>query len=212
MWIGEVAIKVWIRGASAPCNASAARSMSAGRVRARLHTRLSRTASAMLLTAAKSPGLEVAKPASMTSTRSFSSALATRSFSSRVMAAPGLCSPSRRVVSKMINWSLVPMAISSWIGLRSGDRDSMNRPAAAGYRKSEKCNDRSAAPQGSSGSSRRTHRAARGPRAGRKCCSVAESATCRRVVRTMAAFKQISCKLPTPIDCHCGEHIFGRGC
>jgi hypothetical protein len=28
-----------------------------------------------------------------------------RSFSSRVMDAPGDCSPSRKVVSKMINWS-----------------------------------------------------------------------------------------------------------
>jgi len=44
------------------------------------------------------------KPASMTSTRIFSSWRATRIFSSLVMEAPGLCSPSRKVVSKMNNW------------------------------------------------------------------------------------------------------------
>ncbi|CAK0780068.1 hypothetical protein CCP4SC76_7200008 [Gammaproteobacteria bacterium] len=42
------------------------------------------------------------KPASMTSTRIRSSALAILTFSSLVMEAPGLCSPSRRVVSKII--------------------------------------------------------------------------------------------------------------
>ena len=56
-------------------------------------------------TASKSPGLEAAKPASITSTRMRSSCLPMRTFSSRVMDAPGLCSPSRMVVSKMINWS-----------------------------------------------------------------------------------------------------------
>jgi hypothetical protein len=44
---------------------------------------------------------EAAKPASITSTRSRSSCRAMRSFSSFVMEAPGDCSPSRSVVSKM---------------------------------------------------------------------------------------------------------------
>ena len=37
----------------------------------------------------------------------FSSALAMRTFSSAVIEAPGLCSPSRRVVSKIISLSLL---------------------------------------------------------------------------------------------------------
>ena len=63
--------------------------------------------SATSFTAAKSPGLAMAKPASITSTFSRSSARAMRSFSSPVMDAPGLCSPSRRVVSKMMTRSLL---------------------------------------------------------------------------------------------------------
>src|SRR5574343_1670673 len=51
--------------------------------------------------ASKSPGEAAAKPASITSTRIFSNWRATRIFSSLVIDAPGLCSPSRRVVSKI---------------------------------------------------------------------------------------------------------------
>jgi len=64
-------------------------------------------ASAIARTASKSPVEDAAKPASITSTRSFSSCLAMRSFSSRVIEAPGLCSPSRKVVSKMISLSAI---------------------------------------------------------------------------------------------------------
>jgi hypothetical protein len=53
--------------------------------------------------------LEAAKPASITSTRSRSSCRAMRSFSSFVMDAPGDCSPSRKVVSKMISLSVLMM-------------------------------------------------------------------------------------------------------
>jgi len=63
---------------------------------------LSVIAFAMSCTAAKSPLDDAGKPASMTSTRSRSSWRAMRVFSSRVIDAPGLCSPSRSVVSKMI--------------------------------------------------------------------------------------------------------------
>ena len=52
--------------------------------------------------ASKSPGLAAANPASITLTPNFSSWRAIRIFSSLVMAAPGLCSPSRKVVSKII--------------------------------------------------------------------------------------------------------------
>src|SRR3989344_581684 len=75
MWIGLVAIKVWIRPLLAPLSASAARSISASRARDRLHTVLSLMLSAIALTAAKSPGLAMAKPASITSTRKRSGAL-----------------------------------------------------------------------------------------------------------------------------------------
>ncbi|MNC16322.1 hypothetical protein D3C75_641750 [compost metagenome] len=111
MWIGLVAMKVWIRPLLAFFSASAARSMSPSSARDRLHTVLSLMVSAIAFTASKSPGLAMAKPASITSTRMRSSALAMRSFSSLVMDAPGLCSPSRSVVSNMMTRSLL-MSIS----------------------------------------------------------------------------------------------------
>src|SRR5690606_38630109 len=61
----------------------------------------------MALTDSKSPLELAAKPASITSTFSRSSWRAMRSFSSLVMDAPGDCSPSRKVVSKMIRRSLI---------------------------------------------------------------------------------------------------------
>ena len=63
------------------------------------------TALATALTASKSPGEAMANPASMTSTRIFSNTLAMRTFSSLVIEAPGDCSPSRKVVSKIISLS-----------------------------------------------------------------------------------------------------------
>ena len=98
-----VTMKVWMRDRAAPFSASAARLMSRSLARASEHTVESLMWSAMALTASKSPSLEAAKPASMTSTRSRSSWRAMRSFSSRVIDAPGLCSPSRSVVSKMMS-------------------------------------------------------------------------------------------------------------
>ena len=57
--------------------------------------------------AAKSPSELAAKPASITSTLRRSSWRAMRTFSSRVIDAPGDCSPSLNVVSKMINLSVI---------------------------------------------------------------------------------------------------------
>ena len=102
-------MKVWTRAERAGFRASAARSMSRGSARARPHTVLSRTASATACTASKSPTLAIGNPASMTSTRMRSRALAMRTFSSRVIEAPGLCSPSRKVVSKMISRSFMAL-------------------------------------------------------------------------------------------------------
>jgi hypothetical protein len=68
-----------------------------------------------------------AKPASMTSTRMRSSWRAMRSFSSLVIEAPGLCSPSRKVVSKMTglfrNSGFIPCG---------GAAESLNQPVAPG--------------------------------------------------------------------------------
>ena len=57
---------------------------------------------AMACTAARSSGEAAGKPASMTSTPRRASARATSSFSAEVMEAPGACSPSRRLVSKIL--------------------------------------------------------------------------------------------------------------
>src|SRR5262249_8554337 len=64
------------------------------------------TASATRATESKSPGDETANPASITSTLSFSSWRAMITFSSTFMVAPGDCSPSRNVVSKIHTVSL----------------------------------------------------------------------------------------------------------
>ena len=100
-----VAMKVWMRAERAPFSASAAREMSRSLARASEHTVLSLMAAAIAFTASKSPFDEAAKPASITSTRRRSSWRAMRSFSSLVIEAPGDCSPSRKVVSKMISLS-----------------------------------------------------------------------------------------------------------
>ncbi len=67
---------------------------------------------AISCTAAKSPSEAMGKPASMMSTPMVSSSSATSSFSSCVMVAPGHCSPSRKVVSKMTTRSF-----SDWVGV-----------------------------------------------------------------------------------------------
>ncbi len=94
-------MKVWMRGRLAPFTASPARSMSFSPARDSPHTtdRLMRLA--ISDTAAKSPSDAIGKPASMISTPIWSRKSATSSFSSKVMVAPGHCSPSLSVVSKM---------------------------------------------------------------------------------------------------------------
>ena len=114
-WMGLVARKTWTRGRSASRRASQARSMSARVQRASAQTEMPRTLRAMACTDSKSPGEAAGKPASMTSTRSSSSAAATLSFSARFMLAPGACSPSRSVVSKMVTrW----LSMTSVIGIK----------------------------------------------------------------------------------------------
>ena len=79
--------------------------------RASPHTVLSLMMPATARTDSKSPSLAAGKPASMTSTRMRSRCRPMRSFSSRVIEAPGLCSPSRIVVSKMIKRSFMVASV-----------------------------------------------------------------------------------------------------
>ena len=107
MWIGEVAMKVWMRGAEAGATAAAAWATSDSLARASPQILLSWTCRAIACTASKSPGLAAGNPASITSTCIFSSCRAMRIFSSVVIEAPGLCSPSRKVVSKTSSRSCI---------------------------------------------------------------------------------------------------------
>src|SRR2546429_251779 len=93
-------------------SASTPRWMSRSLARHRPATVVSLIMPATACTASKSPFEEAGKPASITSTRMRSSCRAMRSFSSLVMEAPGLCSPSRMVVSNMMSRSfMVPLRI-----------------------------------------------------------------------------------------------------
>src|SRR3569833_1128868 len=105
--MGEVDKKVWIRPCLACRTASPARAISAGMARASPAQTAFFTCFATATTASKSPFEAIGTPASMMSTPISSRASATCSFSSSVIVAPGLCSPSRSVVSKMKTWSLL---------------------------------------------------------------------------------------------------------
>ena len=75
--------------------------MSASFERASPQITAPRTLWAICRTASKSPGEAIGKPASMTSTPKSTRAWAISIFSVRFMLAPGDCSPSRSVVSKI---------------------------------------------------------------------------------------------------------------
>ena len=110
-WMSEVAMKVWIRGLLATRSDSMAASMSSSFVRARDATTHS-TACETAWMPSTSPGDEIAKPASITSTPRRSSWRAISTFSPALSAIPGDCSPSRRVVSKMRTVSVGVIASS----------------------------------------------------------------------------------------------------
>ena len=100
MWMSDVAMKVWMRGFLASDSDSIAASTSSSLVRASDAT----THSTARLTArmpSRSPGDEIANPASMMSTPSRSSWRAISIFSCAFSAMPGDCSPSLSVVSKI---------------------------------------------------------------------------------------------------------------
>src|ERR1700741_1919739 len=98
--------------------------MSLSLARASEQTVLSLIIEAIVWIASKSPFELAAKPASMTSTFMRSSCFAMRIFSSFVIDAPGDCSPSRNVVSKMISLSDMSGLLGrrSDVGIGSGMR------------------------------------------------------------------------------------------
>ncbi len=108
-WISLVAQNTWIRGFSAPLTASPARTMSLSMHRASPATLHRRMIPAISCTASKSSGEAIGKPASIMSTPRASSARAISIFSLRFSDAPGHCSPSRSVVSKIrMGWTCCP--------------------------------------------------------------------------------------------------------
>src|SRR5665647_2147323 len=95
MCTGLVLMNVWMRGFSAALTAAQAASMSLSMARARPAMRGPLTSEA------------IGKPASMMSTRSLASWRAISSFSALFKVAPGACSPSRSVVSKILMYLLL---------------------------------------------------------------------------------------------------------
>ena len=91
----------WICGDCASLMARQTASISSRSARASAVTATLRISRAMRLHASNSPAEELGNPASMTSTPSFSSCLAMRSFEVAFRWKPGDCSPSRSVVSRM---------------------------------------------------------------------------------------------------------------
>ena len=107
-------MKVWIRGLALGLTASQQRSMSLGRARASPQMVGPSTLSAITFTASKSPSDEIGNPASMISTPISARSCATSIFSAVFILAPGDCSPSRSVVSK-IRMYLLSIGLSAII-------------------------------------------------------------------------------------------------
>src|SRR5215471_9776378 len=95
-------MNTWMPGFFACSTAFSARVISPSWDRARLSTSGRFTSLHTRATDSKSPSDDAAKPASITSTPSFSNWRAMTTFCSTVMLAPGDCSPSRKVVSKIL--------------------------------------------------------------------------------------------------------------
>ena len=128
-WMALVARKTWIRGAR-----RAAGLPRRGRCRRRCSGPARRSPSRECswrsrCTASKSPGEAMGKPASMMSTPRSTRAWATSIFSARFMLAPGDCSPSRSVVSKMRICFLLMVRVSVFVGVRSSTNRQITRLA-----------------------------------------------------------------------------------
>src|SRR2546425_2091636 len=115
--MSELARKTWTE--STPH--STAVSMSSFSALARAQTSAERPAPAIRRTPSCSPFEVIGKPASITSTPSLSSARAIWSFSSGMRETPGVCSPSRRVVSKTLTILFFPI-MQSTLGDRGRSR------------------------------------------------------------------------------------------
>src|SRR3954451_22939920 len=102
MWMSLVEMKVWMRGRSESLTAFHAASTSCAFARARPQITGPWTSRAIAWTASKSPGDEIGKPASMMSTPSRAGWWAISSLPCLLSEIPGDCSPSRRVVSKIL--------------------------------------------------------------------------------------------------------------
>ncbi len=137
MCVSLVAMNTWMRRRAAGSMASQQRSMSLRAVRESPQITGPSTEVAMACTDSKSPWLAMGKPASMTSTPRRASCSAISTFSPWSSEMPGDCSPSRRVVSKMISrfgssatcragaggvlmGISVPFAVRSGVGSRAG--------------------------------------------------------------------------------------------
>ena len=109
-------MKVWMRGWRACFTASQQRSISGSWARARPQITLFLDCFAISDTAAKSPSEAMGNPASITSTPISSSMAAISSFSAWDMVAPGDCSPSRSVVSKITTrfCSVIGLVLLTW--------------------------------------------------------------------------------------------------
>ena len=100
MWISDVAINTCKRLRSASFNASATFCTSFSLARAKPQIVVPLTSRAIVCTASKSPGDAAGKPASITSMPRRTRPFAISIFSGVCKDTPGVCSPSRRVVSK----------------------------------------------------------------------------------------------------------------
>src|SRR5690606_6244427 len=111
--------------------ASAATSMSFFTARVKPHTVAFLTSLDISCTELKSPGLDIGKPASITSTPSSSNLSAMTNFCSVSNLHPGTCSPSLSVVSKICTLSLPIVSINlsnSYENRASGGEGSKNTP------------------------------------------------------------------------------------
>ena len=100
MWISDVAMNTCKRLRSASFNASIAFCTSFSLARANAQIVAPLTSRAIVCTASKSPGDAAGKPASITSMPRRTRPFAISIFSGVCKDTPGVCSPSRRVVSK----------------------------------------------------------------------------------------------------------------
>src|ERR1044072_3437070 len=120
-----------MRGWVAYFKASAARATSSSELRQSAATVTFLHWAATARTAAKSPSEAIGKPASMMSTPRSWSLFAIRTFSVRFIEQPGDCSPSRKVVSKML---------TLFCGMEYPSRGQANEDATEGWANSQSYN------------------------------------------------------------------------